>query len=1084
MSTAFQSIDEMSRACDAASRLLEEGAFEEARAAFRAFWSKSGVGVKALRGLARGAMACGDNATAEGLWRTICEMLPADRWARHSLGVVLMNGDKLDEAKAIFSALVEVFPEFVAAWRGLAQAEGRRGDTVASLACFERAAVLEPENFANRRDCAATAIEASQWERAARHLDRLQQANADAPEFAVLRRALESGRLREATSYDLWAENDRGHRLREAGELHEAEAIFTTILERDPAFFHALRGMALIARARRDRPTERSFFRKAADAKPDDAWMRWELANLAQADGALEAARLGYLAILDLDRSFAPAYRGLAAMERAQLDEEAVGRILCEGLKRCPGNPWLTLDWALHLSRTGHVEDAGSLLGGLAEGDGPAATAAALELHYCLKAQGQDRAAREALTQALQRAPEDAPLRYAEAALRLADRDLAAAEQIYRELARRAGDRYWALIGLAQVMKSRGEDRQAASLLLDAIAVSPERAPAYGEMNEVLGLPEMRAEARERLREWAARRREDVEPRRLLLRYAGKEGDLDAAASIGAEILVRCPDDAPTMWEMMNISLRQGDGQGAVSWIDRAAASAPDQAVTLEMQALCADWRDDPERALQFYADALRRDPARHWIALARVKLLIALGRSEAGMAELGAFRAQRGETPDFFFTLVEMQRSVGDLDAATVVASSARAAFPRHARLQAQAALLDAELGRFVQAREGLAQAQPMNSHERAGLTFAAGMASLAQWRFDEAAALFAAAHEQRPEDGWILDRLIHAELLSFHLEGAGRHLRDLARLNRGVNHVKSVSASASQTHYGQLYDEFRLDRDACGQTRKALELQSQARLEALHRVVRAYPDYTAGAIVFLVALRQADAFLCEPRAADGRIPFAVTQFWDSSDLPCDLEEYSQSWSRLNPGFAYRRLNLTEARAFFEEIGRRDALHAFDRVAEPAMKADIFRLGWLSHYGGVYADCDDRCRSDLSPLLSDGVELVLYQEDLGSVGNNFIACAPRHPVICAAFDAAVRTVSGGQTEILWLATGPGLLTRALAAWLAEDDDLNARLRRIRVLDRHELLGFAAIHCVGAYKRTERHWSRTAFAAAPRRAAA
>ena len=53
---------------------------------------------------------------------------------------------------------------------------------------------------------------------------------------------------------------------------------------------------------------------------------------------------------------------------------------------------------------------------------------------------------------------------------------------------------------------------------------------------------------------------------------------------------------------------------------------------------------------------------------------------------------------------------------------------------------------------------------------------------------------------------------------------------------------------------------------------------------------------------------------------------------------------------------------------------------------------------------------------------------------------------------------------------------------LAQSDDWREQLARIRVLDRHEVLAFVAIHCAASYKRTERHWSRTAFRAEPRRA--
>jgi mannosyltransferase OCH1-like enzyme len=542
-------------------------------------------------------------------------------------------------------------------------------------------------------------------------------------------------------------------------------------------------------------------------------------------------------------------------------------------------------------------------------------------------------------------------------------------------------------------------------------------------------------------------------------------------------MLARWPDDVAANLEMAHLLLRQGDALRANKVFERAAALAPDHVSVLEARARRAELSDDLALALALYEQVLQKEPARHWIALEKIKLRLALGPFEAAVAELDAFRAERGETPDYFVARIDLFKNVGDFDEAAAAADAGSQMFPQHARLRVKTALLDAELGFFARARE---KENERGSH--APLVFAEGMTDLAEWRLDEASRKIEAAHRAQPDDGWILDRLIHTELLRFDLEKAGAHLCELARLNRGTNRLKGVSASPSQTHYGQLFDEFRLDRDACAAARQALTLPGDAKIEALRKIVRDFPDYTPGAIALLIALRQSGAFSRQaPNVEAARIPRTMAQFWDSADLPGDLETYVRSWRLRTPDLAHQRMDENEARAFLREIGRVDALRAFDRAAEPAMKADIFRLGWLHRHGGIYADCDDRCRTDLSPLLSSGHELVLYQEDIGSVGNNFIACAPENPVIGAAFEEAVRAVNQGKTEILWLATGPGLMTRMLGQALAEDGGLE-KLSRIKVLDRHEALAYVAIHCAASYKRTERHWSRTAFRPDARRA--
>ena len=83
---------------------------------------------------------------------------------------------------------------------------------------------------------------------------------------------------------------------------------------------------------------------------------------------------------------------------------------------------------------------------------------------------------------------------------------------------------------------------------------------------------------------------------------------------------------------------------------------------------------------------------------------------------------------------------------------------------------------------------------------------------------------------------------------------------------------------------------------------------------------------------------------------------------------------------------------------------------------------------------------------------LFVYQEDFGTLGNNVIGAAPQHPVIGRALDLAVAAVGRGDRDILWLSTGPGLLTRAFAQTLASTPLVWAAwLDQIVVLDRRKL---------------------------------
>ena len=160
--------------------------------------------------------------------------------------------------------------------------------------------------------------------------------------------------------------------------------------------------------------------------------------------------------------------------------------------------------------------------------------------------------------------------------------------------------------------------------------------------------------------------------------------------------------------------------------------------------------------------------------------------------------------------------------------------------------------------------------------------------------------------------------------------------------------------------------------------------------------------------------------------------------------------------------------------------LTAYDRARENAQKSDIFRLAYLVARGGYYVDADDRSLAPIMTVVPSGCELAVYQEDYGTIGNDFIGAAPGHPVLKRALFDAVDAINRGDADIIWLATGPGLLTRAFVQeMLRAEGDIATAFNRVVVLDRSELYRAVAVHCSAAYKQTTRHWSNTVFSRMP-----
>ncbi|TPV55136.1 tetratricopeptide repeat protein [Aestuariibacter sp. GS-14] len=161
--------------------------------------------------------------------------------------------------------------------------------------------------------------------------------------------------------------------------------------------------------------------------------------------------------------------------------------------------------------------------------------------------------------------------------------------------------------------------------------------------------------------------------------------------------------------------------------------------------------------------------------------------------------------------------------------------------------------------------------------------------------------------------------------------------------------------------------------------------------------------------------------------IPLKVVQFWNTKIKPRQINLNMQTWSTA-PGFAYDCFSTSSANAFFK--GYIDNFAAtMNKCALPAEQSDYFRLCYLWEHGGIYADADDILVGDLFSLLDTDKNLILMKEPYG-VGNNFIAVAPKHPVIGAALERAKYALNNRLQVMTWFKTGPGLLISSLAEYI------------------------------------------------------
>lgn len=333
------------------------------------------------------------------------------------------------------------------------------------------------------------------------------------------------------------------------------------------------------------------------------------------------------------------------------------------------------------------------------------------------------------------------------------------------------------------------------------------------------------------------------------------------------------------------------------------------------------------------------------------------------------------------------------------------------------------------------------------------------------------ATQQDPRGPAGW--DLKARFEYLLGDVTAAWESCARAEALKAATNLTGRKSAKPSQSFLGHILNEFRL----LGPDAGFEHCRAEAPQQDAASYFRARLDETPGsfpcAVLLLSALqRMGRISSTPPQTGEGEaaIPKTVHQFWDTAEIPAQVAALMAHNRALNPDYAFHVHDLAKARRFLKDRDETEALRAFELAPLAAAKADIFRLAVLWHEGGVYMDADDRCIGSLNDIVDRHLSLIAYQEEYRSVGNNFLAVAPKHPVIRDALDDAAAAFRGSIGETLWLSTGPGAITRAVAAYGTECD--GSLSSGIWIMPRHRLSRSIAAHVTLSYKGTASHWLR------------
>lgn len=327
---------------------------------------------------------------------------------------------------------------------------------------------------------------------------------------------------------------------------------------------------------------------------------------------------------------------------------------------------------------------------------------------------------------------------------------------------------------------------------------------------------------------------------------------------------------------------------------------------------------------------------------------------------------------------------------------------------------------------------------------------------------------------DAWKLKARI--ELMAGNVRASLDSHKTWVRLRSANDKSGRVTNKLLQSLHGQILNEYRLAGDEAAFSLSQPGRDQRIAARTFRALLGEMPMNTSLAMSLVNALRRIGAIAepsrcpAPPLSQQDRIPRKIFQFWDAADRPPQVAALMEENRCANPGYSHRCFDLRTALEFMQDKQETAAIKAIRLAPHAAAKADIFRLVLLWHEGGIFLDADDRCIAPLSGLIDHRLRFMGYQEPLMSIGNNFLAVQPHEPIIRAALDDAVTSFNGPRGEVIWLASGPGAMTRAVAS--VGTDETGMLLPGVQIIPVHALRRTVAAHVLLTYKSTEKSWFR------------
>lgn len=764
--------------------------------------------------------------------------------------------------EAYAAALVEK-PENIEAILGLARCAGAQGNHAEALMHFQQALALNPSNQWRRFDVAEALLSQKRTQEAQELFTALA---AEFPETAVFHRGL--GKC-------AWALNNRKTALAyfaEAYHLAPEEpwrrydyAIALYGLEN---WREAATHLCVLAKLL---PNHEDIFSRLADCETRlDLWPDYREAERLFGAGQLQEAEALYAeiaAIKPLEPTF---HTGLGQCARARGKPDDALIHFQEALRLAPDNVWRLCDVAEMLramERFDEAEERYKAILAVESGH----TLARFGLAQCTRAQSSAAASVEQFAALCQEAPDNIwpRIEYAADLKTLGRLDEAEAE--YQHVLTSSDRNTAALIGLGQCFMKRGQTSMAFQYLESAAQSMPDDSwprlelinahRTVGNFSEARKLLERLCEAPGGVAVWLSVAETE--------RAAGDHAAALAAFRTAHEM---APDQVEIILDMAMEERVLGHLQAYETLSSRAHALAPNNPNVLCHLAEYETARKNLPRALQLYQAAAAAQPRLLMTHAGIADNLAALGETDAALTYLEALEQSFSQVAELRARRVMLLRQAGRYPDAIALARRATADAPLDSWLWEER--LQSELfgGSNAEIEDCLNRMPAASRVERSRCHRYAGRYAELRGHFAEAVRQYEAAAALTPEDPVVQHEQVRIRLMMLDVEGAMMTLRRAGKLDAPYTEILGKSRNISQTHYGQIIDEYRLDTLLTAELSALQLLPPSGRIKKLVPLTHENPDSIAPATALMVAMREARLLYRHPAPGMTEIPRRVT--------------------------------------------------------------------------------------------------------------------------------------------------------------------------------------------------------------------